>query len=225
MKTPKTLRSTLALVVGLAAFCCLGCSKPATDPASTSTPQANPTAAVTPAATGTPSAVTSSTEDGEWVDSEISSGLLVVAAPEPLVATDTGDTTVVYATSDEKYAVIVTVGDKMDEDPEAALDMLKTMVIQQASAEETHSEKSTFEGAPALRFGLKAKDATGKDVPVEMMTTFIGDNILVQAAVTDGNHERFFDSFELLEPEVGDGEEAEEDPEGEATEETDSEEG
>jgi hypothetical protein len=200
MKKLMNARKTKAAVAGFVALVCLGCAQGTKDaPQGTSTPKASPISVATslPAATASPAATTSSTEDGKWVDTEISS-MLVVSAPGELIATDTGDNTVVYSTSGEKYAVIVTVGGQMDEEPADALEMLKGMVLEKTGAEETHSENTTFEGKPAMRFGLKAKDETGKEMTVEMMTTFIDGSTLVQAAVTEGNHERFFESFELL---------------------------
>lgn len=130
-------------------------------------------------------------------------------APEQLKANDTGDSTIVYATSDEAYAIIVTTGADMNEEPAEALKMLKGMVIQEAGAEETHSEMTEVQGGPAMRFGLKTKDEAGNEIPVEMLTTIVGGNTLVQIAVTNGDHEKFFESVEFDVTDAG-GEEVEE---------------
>lgn len=145
------------------------------------------------------SSLSTNTQDDGWVTTEVAD-ILSFKAPEKLEPKEMDGNTVVYASSDNKYVVIVTQwnGNIVD-DRFSALIMLKEMVTQEAEAEVAHSSLGHFNGVPALRFGLSVNGEVWEDgESMEFMTTFIELNTLIQVIVTNGEYEKFFNSIKVF---------------------------
>lgn len=130
-----------------------------------------------------------------WERRELSQGV-TVESPYAFGREQSGPNTDTFISADDHYGVVVS---RVTGNPMAAEQMLaylKASTLKQLGAKESHSEDTSFQNQPAIRFGAEVVDGE-KKVAMESLIVKSNDEMFVQLVSYDGDHEKFFASLVL----------------------------